>query len=122
METRRKRHPPVTDELLGEVVRRIREAGDPLQIVLFGSHARGEARPGSDLDLLVIEDSGEPRRERTVAYRLALLGSFPSKDVLVRTPQEIEVRREVTGSFEQQAMEEGRILYEREQAGGAAQV
>ena len=70
-------NPPVTEELLREMTRRIREAGDPLQIILFGSHARVEAGPHSDLDLLVVEDAGRSRREASVAYRMALLGSYP---------------------------------------------
>lgn len=57
-------NPPVTEELLCKMTRRIRKAGDPLQIILFGSHARGEAGPHSDLDLLVIENAGRSRRER----------------------------------------------------------
>ncbi|MFZ4703922.1 MAG: nucleotidyltransferase domain-containing protein [Candidatus Methylumidiphilus sp.] len=32
----------------------VREA-DPEQIILFGSRARGDARPDSDVDLLIIE-------------------------------------------------------------------
>ncbi|MBH0179493.1 MAG: nucleotidyltransferase domain-containing protein, partial [Nitrospira sp.] len=43
--------PPVTDRLLVEVVRRILTIGTPFKVVLFGSHAKGTARPDSDLDL-----------------------------------------------------------------------
>jgi len=42
-------------ELLAEIVRRIRAVSDPEQIILFGSQARGDFRPDSDLDLLVIK-------------------------------------------------------------------
>jgi uncharacterized protein len=45
--------PPVTEELLQEVVQRILSAGSPEKIVLFGSWARGQARPNSDLDSLI---------------------------------------------------------------------
>ena len=44
-------------ETLAEIVRRIRSVAKPRKIVLFGSRARGEHRPDSDIDLLVIEDS-----------------------------------------------------------------
>lgn len=39
--------PPVTDQLLDEVVHRILTIGTPVKIVLFGSHAKGTARPDS---------------------------------------------------------------------------
>jgi predicted nucleotidyltransferase len=45
-------YPPVTDDLLVEMVRRIRQVDDPIKIVLFGSRARGDARPDSDIDIL----------------------------------------------------------------------
>lgn len=62
----------MTEELLREMTRRIREAGDPHQIILFGSHAREEAGPQSDLDLLVIEDVGRSRREHCTSVLLAI--------------------------------------------------
>ena len=57
-------YPLVTDQLLQEVVRRILSVGTPHTIVLFGSQARGDARPDSDLDLLIIEASDLPRYKR----------------------------------------------------------
>ena len=45
-------NPAITNETLQEVVRRILAAGSPLRIVLFGSQARGDTRPGSDLERL----------------------------------------------------------------------
>ena len=42
-------YPPVTEAFLAEVVRRIVSLGDPFKIVLFGSRAKGQARPDSDL-------------------------------------------------------------------------
>ena len=103
-------NPPVTEELLREMTRRLREAGDPIQVILFGSHARGDAGPYSDLDLLIVDDSGRSRREASVAYRLALLESYPSRDVVVRTPQEMAARRERVGNLERQTVKEGRVL------------
>ena len=44
-------HPP--EEQLAELTRRIVDAVHPLRIILFGSAARGEAGPDSDVDFLV---------------------------------------------------------------------
>lgn len=106
-------YPPVTDELLQEAVRRIVQAGNPIKIVLFGSRARGEGRPDSDLDLLIIEESSLPRYKRSPRYRLALVGLFPSKDVVVWTPEEVANWANVPNFFVTTALREGKVLYER---------
>jgi len=105
--------PPVTHELLQEGVRRILTAGEPLKVVLFGSHARSDSRPESDLDLLVIEESDEPRHRRAGKYRMALLGLFPAKDIVVWTPEEVEAWRNVPNAFITTILAEGKALYER---------
>ena len=106
-------YPPVTDELLDEVVRRVLSVGSPHKIVLFGSWARGNARPDSDLDLLIIEDSALPRYRRSARYRRALCGVFPAKDVVVWTPSEVEEWKTVPNAFISTVLSEGKFLYER---------
>lgn len=106
-------YPPVTDALLAEAVERIRAAGDPLKVVLFGSHARGTARPESDLDLLIVEESTLPRYRRAPRYLRALVGLHPTKDVVVWTPDEIAEWASVPQSFITTVLQEGRVLYEQ---------
>jgi uncharacterized protein len=106
-------YPPLTDALLQEVVRRILSVGFPLKIVLFGSMARGNARPDSDLDLLIIEDSDLPRYKRAARYLRALVGLFPEKDVVGWTPDEVQEWAEVPHAFITTALREGKTLYAR---------
>ena len=104
-------YPAVNDELLGEVVRRVLRVGSPHKIVLFGSRARQDARPNSDLDLLILEDSDLPRYRRSPRYYHALAGLFPAKDILVYTPEEVKEWSDVPNAFVTVALREGKVLY-----------
>jgi predicted nucleotidyltransferase len=105
--------PEVTDSLLAEIVRRIVEAGKPLKIVLFGSRTREDYHPDSDIDLLVVEASSLPRYKRSPRYYRATRGTFPARDIVVWTPEEIKQWESVPGHFVTTALREGRVLYER---------
>lgn len=98
---------------LQEVVNRIVEAIHPEQIILFGSRARGDHRPDSDVDLLVIHKSSLPRYQRSVPIRKAITGLIPSKDIVVYTPEEVVEWEEVPNSFVMTALTEGKVLYEK---------
>ena len=103
----------VTSKVVAEMVTRIREAVRPDKIVLFGSHARGEARPGSDLDLLVIAPSTLPRWQRTPPLYRLLAGMGVPKDIIWWTSEEVKEWRGVKSHFINTAMREGKVLYER---------
>jgi len=100
--------------LLEDVVARIRSIADPDAIVLFGSRARGDASPQSDLDLLIIQESELPRYRRAVKIRKALNGVVSDKDLIVFTPSEVEEWRTAPTSLVATALREGRILYEKQ--------
>ena len=98
-------------EAIQRAVRRIVERFHPYRVILFGSHARGEARPDSDVDLLVVMPVEVSRRETAVAIGVAL-GDVPfAKDIVVSTPEDFEWRKEVTGTIEYPAAHEGKLLY-----------
>jgi predicted nucleotidyltransferase len=103
----------VTEDLLQAVVRRMLAVGAPDKIILFGSRARGEARADSDLDRLIIEASDLPRYKRSRRYLRALVGLFPTKDVVVWTPEEVEAWADVPQAFITTALREGKTLYVR---------
>ena len=56
----------ITDDLVQEITQRIVDRFKPRRIIAFGSYARGEHGPDSDLDLIVEMDSDRPFFERSV--------------------------------------------------------
>jgi predicted nucleotidyltransferase len=104
----------IADEsVLQEMVRRLVDAIDPDRIILFGSRARGDARPDSDVDLLVIKDSDEPPHRRVIPAYRALTGLGVPKDIIWRTPSEIRDWAGVQNYVATRALREGRVLYEK---------
>ncbi|PSN17634.1 nucleotidyltransferase domain-containing protein [filamentous cyanobacterium CCP5] len=95
------------------MVERIVEQFQPLKIILFGSHARGEFNPDSDIDLLVVMPSITSKRRQAVEIGQALADLPVSKDIVVTTPEEIEVYGQLVGTILRPALREGKTLYER---------
>jgi len=103
----------VADPLLDEAVRRLADAFQPEAIYLFGSRARGDNRPDSDYDLMVIVSQSDlpPHRRAQAAHR-ALHGIRVAADMLVWTHEEFEHFLPVPGSLAATVLREGRRLYD----------
>ncbi len=103
----------VSETILSEIVRRLVEAIEPDKIILFGSHARGDAHGHSDVDLMIVKASEEPRHRRAGRAHRALIGIGVPVDILWYTPEEAgkwsAARYHVAG----RALREGQVLYER---------
>jgi predicted nucleotidyltransferase len=95
------------------IIERIVRRFAPVRIILFGSHARGEARPDSDLDLLVVLSQITDKRQAAVNIGNELSDLPVSKDIVVTTPEEIALRGEVIGLVLRPALREGKVIYER---------
>jgi predicted nucleotidyltransferase len=97
---------------LNDIVTRLVEALSPQRIVLFGSRARGDERPGSDADLLVVADlPGRPEEREAYVSRLVSPRIIPL-DLLVYTPEEYDRFLAQGGSFLRHILQEGRVLHE----------
>ncbi|MDO8586750.1 MAG: nucleotidyltransferase domain-containing protein [Armatimonadota bacterium] len=100
-----------SDEQLQEVVRRIVEAAHPIRIILFGSTARGEAGPVSDVDVLVVVPDGTHRLDTAENVYLNLHGFRVDVDVVVATESDIAKYKDSPGLVYREAVREGRTLY-----------
>jgi uncharacterized protein len=101
----------VFDEtLIAEAGRRLSEAAPTARVILFGSHARGNAGYHSDLDFLVVEPSvGDPTDE-SVRLRRTLRGLGLFADIVVVSERDAKAWGEVHGSLIHSALSEGRPL------------
>lgn len=101
----------VPTETLDQLVRLIVEAVNPVRIILFGSAARGEMGPDSDLDVLVVMPDGTHRRA-TAAIIYRSLRRFPyPKDIVVATVGDLAEYGDSLGLIYRQALKEGKELY-----------
>jgi predicted nucleotidyltransferase len=96
---------------LKELVRCIVEVAKPERIILFGSAARGQMGPDSDLDVLVVKSAIEHRRRLAQDIYMNLPELGVGVDVIVLTPEDIEAQRTSVGSIIGPALEEGRVIY-----------
>ena len=107
----------VDEALLQRMTTAIVDEADPERVILFGSRARGDAGPDSDVDLIVIEAEpfGPDRDRRAEAVRLwrALSGIEVAADILVYSRDEVDYWRDSLNHVLARALREGRVLYER---------
>jgi len=100
----------VDEKVLEQVVKRIVEAVAPEKIILFGSAARGEMGPDSDLDLLIVK-SDVHRLATAQMIEHSLTGITIPTDIVVATPKDIEVHKNTIGLIYRPVLQEGKILY-----------
>lgn len=101
------------DNKLKEIIRTIATKARPEKIYLFGSRTNGKAKKDSDYDLLIVKKLKKSRYEQIVSiHKLFWLPGF-SMDVLVRTPKEIKMWKDVPGSFVHHILKTGKLVYEK---------
>ncbi|MBI5351277.1 MAG: nucleotidyltransferase domain-containing protein [Chloroflexi bacterium] len=101
----------IPNSVIRAVVRQIAEQFKPRKIILFGSYARGNPRPESDVDLLVVMDTPLKEWEQSLKIRHSL-GVMFGMDLVVRTPKKLAQRVKMGDSFIQDVLKEGKVLYE----------
>lgn len=98
------------EALIQEAGKRLADAAPGARVILFGSHARGNAGPRSDLDFLVVEPSVEDRAGESVRLRRALQGLRLFADIIVISESDAREWGGVRGSVIHAALSEGRPL------------
>ena len=102
--------------MLEEILALLEKEIQPQQVILFGSHASGDADEESDLDILIIAPSDERPLDRTLRVR-RLLNAFDRQiglDILFYTPEEAQLLMSEPSSFLCNIRKSGRLIYGHE--------
>jgi uncharacterized protein len=101
----------VEESQVREFVQRLAGEFLPQRVVLFGSYARGNPSPDSDVDLLVIMPTKKRGIQQALEIRQRVSCPFPL-DLLVKTPEDVDHRLALQDSFLISILKEGKTLYE----------
>jgi predicted nucleotidyltransferase len=102
----------VTSEAIDEAVRLLVEASNPTKVILFGSHARGEATEDSDADFLIILSRVKNRAAEMARLRELLRPLRIPVDIVVASEQQVFEWGHLPGLVLHEALTEGKVLYE----------
>lgn len=102
----------ISSKTITQAVEVLANEAHPCTIILFGSYARGEAGPDSDLDLLVIEPAVPHKRAEMVRLRRLLRPMRIPVDVIVASEKEIDDWGQLPGTLYYWALKEGKTLHE----------
>ena len=98
---------------IGRIVRRLRATYRPTQVILFGSYAYGHPTRDSDIDLLIIKETGKSFYERMFEVRKLVSGVVRGHpfEPIVMTPRELERRLARGDQFLKEIVTRGKRVY-----------
>jgi len=101
----------LSQDTLEEIIRRVVQVTQPERIILFGSAARGEMGPHSDVDLLVIKSGEFDQNRLTGDVYVNLHGVGQAVDVILVTPEQVDRYRHTHCLVIAPALREGKEVY-----------
>ena len=103
----------ISADTLNQIVERIVAIAAPVKIILFGSTARGEAHPNSDLDMLIVKKEIIGQHDETLRLDRALRDFMLPLDLIVVSEAQLNRYGRVPGTIYYRSLQEGRVLYAR---------
>ncbi|MEQ1552744.1 MAG: nucleotidyltransferase domain-containing protein [Ferruginibacter sp.] len=106
----------VTQSQIQQLVNEIAVGYKPDKIYLFGSYANGTATKDSEIDLFIVKDTTERKKDRVeTVLNILDINTYPNVgvDFIIFTPKEIEATNKYVISIAKEAIKTGKLLYER---------
>jgi predicted nucleotidyltransferase len=103
----------IDKSIILNIIKRIATNVNPDKIFLFGSYATGQPNEDSDIDLLVVKETSEPKYKRSIEIQRLLIGSKLPVDIVVYTNDEFEKEKSIVYSFVNSAIQGAQLMYER---------
>jgi predicted nucleotidyltransferase len=101
----------IPQEAIEHVVEQIVEKFKPQKIILFGSYARGNSRPESDVDMLVAMDTSLREVQQAIQISQQIEYRF-GLDLIVHTSKHLAERVKMGDWFLREVLGKGKVLYE----------
>lgn len=101
----------ISTDILEQLVERLVRLASPVKIILFGSTARGEAHPRSDLDLLIVEKDVVEQYDEALRLDRALRDLMLPLDLIVVSEAQFKRYVQVPGTVYYRSQKEGQVLY-----------
>lgn len=98
---------------INNIIEKIKTNIKPKQIYLFGSYAEGKETDLSDVDLLVVDDSGRNKNELALEISSMLFPRRYGLELIVASPEEIEEKKQKKLMFWENILNKGKKFYER---------
>jgi predicted nucleotidyltransferase len=98
-----------TESLIAEAVDRLHAAAPGATVILFGSYARGDSGPESDVDFLVVEPGVVSHHTEMVRLRDVLRPLRIPVDVLVTDVHTLDKWADTPGTLYYEIRREGRV-------------
>jgi uncharacterized protein len=102
----------ILPETINGVIQAIVENFDPEKIIIFGSYVTDNPTVDSDLDIMVIMESDQPRHLRSIPIQLLFRPMPCSMDILVFTPAEVDYWNSTVNHIITEAFRTEKVVYE----------
>jgi predicted nucleotidyltransferase len=101
----------IAQDVIDNLILRIKKVVEPKEVILFGSAARGLMAHDSDIDVLVVVAEGTHRRHTSQQIHMNLFGFEYPVDVIVATRADLEKHKNNPGLIYRNILEEGKSVY-----------